>query len=95
MVGPKFRERLAEAIENGENVHNRRDCRTAKKGEQLGTLGGREDQRGALNYISNEKRAGAARLVRSGETVSLALPLATRPSRDNPAPVGPVYRIQS
>ena len=48
---------------------------------------GREDQRGALNYISNEKRAGAARLVRSGETVSLALPLATRPSPDNPAPV--------
>ena len=48
---------------------------------------GASDQRGTLNYISNEKRAAAARLVRSGETVSLALPLATRPARDNPAPV--------
>ncbi|MGH7935289.1 MAG: cyclase family protein [Candidatus Binataceae bacterium] len=48
---------------------------------------GRDDQRGALNFISNEKRAAAARLVQSGETVSLALPLPTQPSRDNPAPV--------
>ena len=48
---------------------------------------GRDDQRGALNYISNEKRATAARLVRTGETISLAVPLATRPARDNPAPV--------
>lgn len=48
---------------------------------------GASDQRGALNYISKEKRAAAARLVRTGETVSLALPLATRPARDNPAPV--------
>jgi kynurenine formamidase len=48
---------------------------------------GKDDQRGALNFITNEKRAAAARLVRSGETVSLALPLATRPARDNPTPV--------
>src|SRR6202171_6013019 len=48
---------------------------------------GKDDQRGALNYISNEKRAGAARLVQSGEAVSLSLPLATRPARDNPRPV--------
>jgi kynurenine formamidase len=48
---------------------------------------GADDQRGALNYISNEKRAAAARLVQSGESVSLSLPLATRPSRDNPRPV--------
>jgi kynurenine formamidase len=48
---------------------------------------GTDDQRGALNYISNEKRAAAARLVRTGATVSLALPLATRAARDNPAPV--------
>jgi kynurenine formamidase len=48
---------------------------------------GKEDQRGALNYISNEKRAAAAKLVSSGETVSLSLPLATRPARDNPTPV--------
>ncbi len=48
---------------------------------------GKEDQRGALNFITNEKRAAAAGLVRLGETVSLSLPLATRPSRDNPRPV--------
>jgi kynurenine formamidase len=48
---------------------------------------GKDDQRGALNYITNEKRAAAARLVRSGESVSLALPLPTRPARDNPTPV--------
>jgi kynurenine formamidase len=48
---------------------------------------GKDDQRGALNYISNDKRTAAARLVNKGETVSLALPLATRPGRDNPTPV--------
>jgi kynurenine formamidase len=48
---------------------------------------GKDDQRGALNYITDEKRAAAAKLVRSGEIVSLSLPLATRPSRDNPTPV--------
>ena len=48
---------------------------------------GKEDQRGALNYITNEKRAAAARLVQSGESVSLSLPLATRAARDNPTPV--------
>ncbi|HKD68792.1 MAG TPA: cyclase family protein [Candidatus Binataceae bacterium] len=48
---------------------------------------GREDQRGALNFITGERRAAAARLVQSGETVSLSVPLATRPSRDNPRPV--------
>jgi kynurenine formamidase len=48
---------------------------------------GKEDQRGALNYITNERRAAAARLVQSGEAVSLSLPLATRAARDNPTPV--------
>jgi kynurenine formamidase len=48
---------------------------------------GKDDQRGALNYITDEKRAAAAKLVGSGEIVSLSLPLATRPSRDNPTPV--------
>jgi len=48
---------------------------------------GTDDQRGALNFITNEKRAAAARLVQSGEIVSLSRPLATRPSRDNPRPV--------
>src|SRR5579885_2888856 len=49
--------------------------------------GGKDDGRGALNYISNRKRAQAAGLVRSGETVSLALPLPTAPAPDNHSPV--------
>jgi hypothetical protein len=48
---------------------------------------GKDDQRGALNFITPQKRAAAARLVQSGETVSLSVPLATRPSRENPRPV--------
>src|ERR1700687_2075616 len=48
---------------------------------------GKDDQRGALNYITSEKRVAAARLVQTGETVSLSLPLPTRPARDNPTPV--------
>jgi kynurenine formamidase len=48
---------------------------------------GKDDQRGALNYITSEKRVAAARLVQTGETVSLSLPLPTRPARDNPVPV--------
>jgi kynurenine formamidase len=48
---------------------------------------GKEDQRGALNFITNQKRAAAARLVQTGESVSMALPLATIPAPDNPSPV--------
>ena len=42
---------------------------------------------GALNYITPEKRARAAGLVREGKTISLSLPLATLPAPDNPMPV--------
>jgi kynurenine formamidase len=48
---------------------------------------GKDDQRGALNYITDAKRAAAARLVKSGEIVSLSLPLATMTATDNPDPV--------
>jgi kynurenine formamidase len=48
---------------------------------------GKDDQRGALNFITAEKRAAAARLVKTGEAISLALPLATTPAADNPTPV--------
>ena len=48
---------------------------------------GKDDQRGALNYITDKKRAAAAKLVQSGEAVSMALPLATIPAVDNPTPV--------
>src|SRR5262245_38335165 len=48
---------------------------------------GPRDQLGTLNLITPEKRAGAARLVRSGRTVSAARPLPTEPSIENPNPV--------
>jgi kynurenine formamidase len=48
---------------------------------------GKEDELGALNYITPHKRAAAARLAQRGETVSLALPLATQSSPENPQPV--------
>jgi kynurenine formamidase len=48
---------------------------------------GKEDERGALNFITAEKRAAAARLAKTGEIVSLALPLSTQTAPDNPQPV--------
>jgi kynurenine formamidase len=48
---------------------------------------GESDQRGALNYLTADRVLAAARLVRSGETLSLSLPLNTRGGIDNPAPV--------
>ena len=48
---------------------------------------GKEDQRGALNFITPQRRAAAARLVQSGEIVSLSLPLSTQSGPDNPQPV--------
>jgi len=48
---------------------------------------GKEDQRGALNFITDSKRALAAKTVQTGEAVSLSLPLATIPAQDNPTPV--------
>jgi kynurenine formamidase len=48
---------------------------------------GKEDQRGALNFITAEKRAAAARLAKTGEIVSLALPLSTQTTAENPQPV--------
>jgi len=48
---------------------------------------GKEDERGALNFITDKKRAAAAKLVQTGETVSLAQPLPTIAGPDNPTPV--------
>jgi kynurenine formamidase len=47
---------------------------------------GTDDERGALNYLTPARVLAAARLVRSGETVTLSLPLNTRLGIDNPAP---------
>ena len=48
---------------------------------------GAHDQLGTLNLITPAKRAAAARLVRSGRTVSCARSLPTLPSVENPNPV--------
>jgi hypothetical protein len=48
---------------------------------------GKDDQLGALNYITPAKRTQAAALVREGHSVSMSLPLATQPGPDNPTPV--------
>jgi kynurenine formamidase len=57
--------------------------------EKLSNWGrwGKEDERGALNFITDAKRAAAAKLAQTGQVVSMALPLATIPAPDNPAPV--------
>jgi kynurenine formamidase len=48
---------------------------------------GVDDQRGALNYITAEKRARATGLARRGTTVSCALPLPTQGAIGTPAAV--------
>jgi kynurenine formamidase len=48
---------------------------------------GADDQRGALNFITPQKRSAAAKLAQSGEIVSLSLPLSTRTTPENPQPV--------
>ena len=48
---------------------------------------GEEDERGALNLITDAKRAQAAALVREGLSVSCARPLPVMPSMENPTPV--------
>ena len=55
--------------------------------EELSNWGrwGREDQIGALNLITPEKRLQAAKLVKEGISISLA-PAATEVTPDNPNP---------
>jgi kynurenine formamidase len=48
---------------------------------------GPDDQRGALNHLTDARRAAAAGLVRTGEAVSLSHDLATEPRADHPHPV--------
>ncbi|KIF77989.1 hypothetical protein QR77_37540 [Streptomyces sp. 150FB] len=47
---------------------------------------GDDDQIGAVNLITDRKRVEAARLVRTGRTVSLSRPFPTRPQAGNPRP---------
>ena len=48
---------------------------------------GADDRRGALNYITPAQVLAAAGEVRSGRTVSLARPIESVPSADNPEPL--------
>ena len=48
---------------------------------------GADDQRGALNHLTDARRAAAAGLVRTGDCVSLAHDLATEPQPEHPHPV--------
>ena len=52
---------------------------------------GPEDQRGALHFLTAERIAAAAGLVRDGVTVSLSLPLDTHPPRSTTPAGGPPY----
>jgi kynurenine formamidase len=47
---------------------------------------GKDDERGTLNYITPEHVRRAAGLVRSGRTVSMAIPINTVAGPDNPHP---------
>jgi kynurenine formamidase len=57
--------------------------------EQVSNWGrwGPDDERGALNLISDAKRAQAAALVQDGVAISCSLPLPVTPAIDNPEPV--------
>ncbi len=48
---------------------------------------GPDDERGALNYLTDDRTAAAAGLVRTGEKISLAHDLATEPRPEHPYPV--------
>jgi kynurenine formamidase len=47
---------------------------------------GPDDERGALNFVSDAKRAAAAALVREGHAVSCSRELPVEPSSENPRP---------
>ena len=47
---------------------------------------GPDDERGTLNYITHDKVAAAVALVRSGRTVSMAIPINKAAGPDNPNP---------
>jgi kynurenine formamidase len=47
---------------------------------------GPDDDRGTMNYLTPDKVAAAARLVRSGRTVSMAIPINKTAGPDNPSP---------
>ena len=49
---------------------------------------GEDDQKGTLNLITPAKRVAAARLVTEGVSISMAHPMLTEKTADNPSPLG-------
>jgi kynurenine formamidase len=47
---------------------------------------GAEDQRGTLNYVTDDVRLAALRTVTAGEVLSLGRDISTKPSSNNPRP---------
>jgi kynurenine formamidase len=47
---------------------------------------GKDDERGTMNYLTPDKVAAAAKLVRSGRQVTMAIPIGKTVAADNPAP---------
>jgi kynurenine formamidase len=54
---------------------------------------GKDDQRGAMNLVTPEKRVKAARLVKSGRSVSLSRPFPTSPGLNNSLPAQHYMRV--
>ena len=54
---------------------------------------GQDNEVGAVNLITPEKRVAAARLVKSGRSVSLSMPFPTLPAPDNPRPAAHYLKI--
>jgi len=54
---------------------------------------GKDDEVGAINLVTPEKQAAAARLVRSGRSVSLSMPFPVTPAPDNPRPAAHFMRV--
>ena len=54
---------------------------------------GKDDQRGAMNLVTPEKRVAAARLVKSGRSVSLSRPFPTSPGLNNSLPAQHYMRV--
>lgn len=54
---------------------------------------GWDDERGTLNYLTPDKVAAAARLVKSGRQVSMAIPIGKTAVADNPNPATHVFSL--
>ncbi len=54
---------------------------------------GWDDERGTLNYLTQEKVAAAAKLVKSGRQVSMAIPIGKTATADNPSPAVHVFSL--